>query len=162
MMPPLDHTLLAEQVADAFRRLDDVFFVIRPHTRDTVDQATYEQIFDGISHLDINIPNTRGLGVAADVVITQRSTYALVAAIRQQFNISLRDFVPPEFTLPLVDTGASLESTPDRLASDVNELLDGSSERCDLLRKKIAEYRIDGKSAARVADVVCRSLVAVG
>lgn len=161
MMPPLGHTMLAEQVAESFRELDNTVFAVRPHMRDTISQSAYEKIFDGIPHVGVSIASTKGLGAAADVVITQRSTYGLSAAVRQQPNISLRDFVPSGFTLPLVDAGLSLESTPVKLASDIEELLEGSSERCDMLRQKMAEYRVDGKSASRVADVVCRQLVVI-
>lgn len=158
MLPYLGNTSLAEAIAAACQDFDDdVMFTIKCHPRDENSHTTYENIFRNVQTLSMD--QAKGLSVAADIVITQRSTYSLTAVTRQQLNIALTDDVPAGFTLPTVDTGASLASSADGLAGAMAELLDGQSERCASLRRNMLPYVADGKSAARVTDVICRQLI---
>lgn len=157
MLPYLTDTRLAEGIADACQELgDDTVIALKSHPRDTNGSAVYEKIFQGVQMLDME--KSKGLGIGADLVITQRSTYSLTAVIRQQLNIALSDDVPEGFTLPTVDAGASLGASVASLQAAITELLDGKSERCATLRRNMQPYAADGRSALRVADVICRQL----
>lgn len=157
MLPYLHDTRLAEGTAAACQGLgDDTIIALKCHPRDTNDHTVYEEIFRDVPMLDME--KSKGLGIAADLVITQRSTYSLTAVIRQQLNIALSDDVPEGFTLPTVDAGASLGADVTSLQAAITELLDGKSERCATLRHNMKPYAADGRSALRVADVICRQL----
>jgi hypothetical protein len=150
--------LLASDFAKAIRGMsEDIIFTARRHPSDTIDCAAYDEIFEGLDLLDTSATSTDKVAEAADLIIAQRSVTILRAATRQQPTITLTRFTPEDFTLPLVDSRASLPiQAGKQLPSAITELLEGESARCDELRANMKPYKTDGKAASGVADVVCR------
>jgi hypothetical protein len=148
---------LANDFAKAIQGMDEsIIFTARRHPSDKIDRVAYERIFHGLNMLDTSATPTDEVAEAADLIIAQRSVTVLRAVIRQQLTVTLNQFVPEGFTLPLVDSGASLPALPHDLSEVIEELLQGESARCDTLRSNMKSYGTDGKAASRVADVVCR------
>jgi len=162
VLPGLEHTMLAREVASALREVKGNYtYAIRRHPRDSASQATIDEIFAGIDSVDTHTPgySTEDIGAASDLVIAQRSTYSLKAAARQIPNISMARFVPDGFTLPLVDSGASIPAEPSDLPKLIPEILARESLYTALMAN-MEPYRVDGKSALRVTDLVYRAIAA--
>ncbi len=157
LMPNLHHTQLAAEVAASCHGLigDDVVLTARAHPADSLSSEDFTWIFSGVPYVESTDYTPDEVAAAADLVIVQRSTHGLRAALRQKPSISLREYVPDEFTLPLVDAGASVEVPSTAVGPMILELLQGTSQRCINLRAAMQPYEIDGKAAARVADIVC-------
>ena len=124
LLPRLGLAALAAEVADAIQDLrKDVTFAIRPHPSDPVGRSIYAEMFQEVDHIDTNEYHTDQVASAADLIIAQRSLTVLRVVVRQQFTITLNRFVLPGFTLPLVDSGASLAVESSELPAAIAELL---------------------------------------
>lgn len=158
LMPNLHHAQLASEVAGSCRGLletDDVVLTARAHPADSLSSEDFTRIFSGVPYVESTDYIPDEVAAAADLVIVQRSTHGLRAALRQKPSISLREYVPDEFTLSLVDAGASIEVPSTAVGPMILELLEGTSQRCIDLRAAMQPYKVDGKAAARVADALC-------
>lgn len=162
-MPDLGHIGLAELLAREFEGMDDdILFAIRPHPRDIVPDHEFDRVFRKVNRVNILAYNSDDIGSVSEIEGCQRSTSILKAAGRGLLTFATYDYLNPEFTIPTVDSGATLgvrlAEQPGVLSTVIPELLDGTSERCEALRTNTRAYTSDGQAAARVAEVVFQAM----
>jgi hypothetical protein len=148
---------LAEEIAASLQAytMPDLVYAVRHHPSDRVPVDVYKRLFAGLPCINTTAYPTDRVAAAADVFIGQRSTTLLRSVARQQPTINVDKYVPPGFSMPLTESGASLSAQPHELPPAITELLEGTSTRYHQLIENMRPYSVDGKAASRVADVVC-------
>jgi len=164
MSTTIDGVEKIKEIASAIQKTgSEFYFAFKRHPRDNISYAEYKKIFEdaGIKIIDTEEFTVDEIGAASDVVLTTWSTVGIDAIYRRKPVANIVDFrypVPEGYDFPLAPVKLQASAGVDhieQLTEILPQLLDKkSSTNAQLLKNIEKHYKLDGKSAERVVNII--------